>query len=37
MTNATCSIDQAVVRQARVLAIREVTSVSAKVREFLAA
>lgn len=37
MTNLTISIDEAVVRQARVRAIQEGTSVSAKVREFLAA
>jgi plasmid stability protein len=36
MTNLTISIDEAVVRQARVRAIQEGTSVSAKVREFLA-
>ncbi|MGE0350985.1 DUF6364 family protein [Hydrogenophaga sp.] len=37
MTNLTISIDEAVVRQARVRAIQEGTSVSAKVRDFLAA
>ncbi len=36
MTNLTISIDEAVVRQARVRAIQEGTSVSAKVRDFLA-
>jgi len=36
MTNLTISVDEAVVRQARVRAIQEGTSVSAKVREFLA-
>ena len=37
MTNLTIAIDEAIVRQARVRAIQEGTSVSAKVREFLAA
>ena len=37
MTNLTISIDEAVVRQARVRAIQEGTSVSAKIRDFLAA
>lgn len=37
MTNLTISIDEAVVRQARVRAIQEGTSVSAKVRDFLTA
>ncbi len=37
MTNLTISVDEALVRQARVRAIQEGTSVSAKVREFLAA
>lgn len=36
MTNLTISIDEAIVRQARVRAIQEGTSVSAKVRDFLA-
>ena len=36
MTNLTIAIDEAIVRQARVRAIQEGTSVSAKVREFLA-
>jgi len=36
MANLTISIDEAVVRQARVRAIQEGTSVSAKVRDFLA-
>jgi plasmid stability protein len=36
MTNLTISLDEAIVREARVRAIREGTSVSAKVREFLA-
>ncbi|MBD3893648.1 hypothetical protein [Hydrogenophaga sp.] len=35
MTNLTISIDAAIVRQARIRAIQEGTSVSAKVREFL--
>lgn len=37
MTNLTIAIDEAVVRLARVRAIQEGTSVSAKVRDFLAA
>lgn len=37
MTNLTISLDEAIVRKARVRAIQEGTSVSAKVREFLAA
>jgi plasmid stability protein len=36
MTNLTIAIDEAVVRKARVRAINEGTSVSARVREFLA-
>lgn len=36
MGNLTISLDDAVIRQARVRAIQEGTSVSAKVREFLA-
>ena len=36
MTNLTISIDEAVVRQARVRAIQEGTSLSAKIREFVA-
>jgi plasmid stability protein len=36
MTNLTISLDESVVRQARIRAIGEGTSVSAKVREFLA-
>ena len=36
MTNLTISIDENIVRHARVRAIQEGTSVSAKVREFLA-
>lgn len=36
MTNLTVSVDEAVVRQARIRALQEGTSVSAKVREFLA-
>lgn len=36
MTNLTLSLDDAVVRQARVRAITEGTSLSAKIREFLA-
>ena len=36
MTNLTISLDEAIVRKARVRAIHEGTSVSAKVREFLA-
>jgi plasmid stability protein len=35
MTNLTVSLDEAVVRRARVRAIQEGTSLSAKVREFL--
>ncbi len=35
MTNLTISLDEDVIREARVRAIREGTSVSAKVREFL--
>ncbi len=35
MTNLTISLDEEVIREARVRAIREGTSVSAKVREFL--
>lgn len=37
MTNLTITLDEAIVKQARVRAIHEDTSVSAKVREFLAA
>jgi plasmid stability protein len=36
MTNLTISLDESVVRSARIRAIAEGTSVSAKVREFLA-
>lgn len=36
MTNLTISLDEAIIRKARVRAIQEGTSVSAKVREFLA-
>lgn len=36
MTNLTIALDEGVVRQARVRAITEGTSLSAKVREFLA-
>ena len=36
MTNLTISLDESIVRQARVRAIQQGTSVSAKVREFLA-
>ena len=36
MTNLTIAIDEAIVRKARVRAINEGTSVSARVREFLA-
>lgn len=36
MTNLTISLDEDIVRQARIRAIGEGTSVSAKVREFLA-
>lgn len=35
MTNLTISMDEAVIRKARIRAIQEGTSVSAKVREFL--
>ena len=35
MTNLTISLDEAVIRKARIRAIQEGTSVSAKVREFL--
>lgn len=35
MTNLTVSLDEAIVRKARVRAIQEGTSLSAKVREFL--
>jgi plasmid stability protein len=35
MTNLTVSLDEAIVRKARVRAIKEGTSLSAKVREFL--
>lgn len=37
MTNLTIALDEAVVRQARIRAIEQGTSLSAKVREFLAA
>jgi len=37
MTNLTISVDENLVRQARIRAIQEGTSLSAKVREFLAA
>lgn len=37
MTNLTISLDDAIVRDARIKAIQEGTSVSAKVREFLRA
>ncbi|MFY3385175.1 DUF6364 family protein [Paracidovorax sp. MALMAid1276] len=37
MTNLTISLDDAIVKKARVRAIQEGTSLSAKVREFLAA
>lgn len=37
MTNLTITLDDAIVKKARVRAIQEGTSVSAKVREFLAA
>ncbi|MBK9575296.1 MAG: hypothetical protein IPO43_22755 [Rhodoferax sp.] len=37
MTNLTIALDEAIVRKARIRAIHEGTSVSAKVREFLAA
>jgi len=36
MTNLTISLDESIIRSARVRAIQEGTSVSAKVREFLA-
>lgn len=36
MANLTISLDDAVIRKARIRAIQEGTSVSAKVREFLA-
>jgi plasmid stability protein len=36
MTNLTIALDEVVIRNARIRAIREGTSVSAKVREFLA-
>jgi hypothetical protein len=36
MTNLTISLDETIIRQARIRAIGEGTSVSAKVREFLA-
>lgn len=36
MSNLTISVDENLIRQARVRAIQEGTSVSAKVREFLA-
>ncbi|MDO5290155.1 MAG: DUF6364 family protein [Pseudomonadota bacterium] len=36
MTNLTISLDEDIIRKARVRAIQEGTSVSAKVREFLA-
>lgn len=36
MTNLTINLDDAIVRKARIRAIEEGTSVSAKVREFLA-
>lgn len=36
MTNLTVSLDESIVRKARLRAIHEGTSVSAKVREFLA-
>jgi plasmid stability protein len=35
MTNLTIALDEAIVRKARIRAIHEGTSVSAKVREFL--
>ncbi|RDI19058.1 DUF6364 family protein [Pseudacidovorax intermedius] len=37
MTNLTLTLDDAIIKKARVRAIQEGTSVSAKVREFLAA
>ena len=36
MTNLTLSIDESLIKQARIRAIEEGTSLSAKVREFLA-
>lgn len=36
MTNLTIALDESIVRKARIRAIQEGTSVSAKVREFLA-
>lgn len=36
MTNLTIALDEAIVRKARIRAIHEGTSVSAKVRDFLA-
>ena len=36
MTNLTIALDEAIVKKARIRAIHEGTSVSAKVREFLA-
>lgn len=36
MANLTIALDEAIVRAARIRAIREGTSVSAKIREFLA-
>jgi plasmid stability protein len=36
MTNLTIALDEEIIREARVRAIREGTSLSAKVREFLA-
>lgn len=36
MTNLTISLDESIIRKARIRAIHEGTSVSAKVREFLA-
>ncbi len=36
MTNLTIALDEAIVRKARIRAIQEGTSVSAKVRDFLA-
>ena len=37
MPNLTIALDEAIIRKARIRAIHEGTSVSAKVREFLAA
>lgn len=37
MTNLTIALDEAIVRQARIRAIEQGTSLSAKIREFLAA